>query len=528
MSSARLLRILPGEPTAAMKEKAIDELWKGKLVENYAKYDENESTISPTMEDQKRFSNNDHDSATDPLISDMTDEENLPNRSELECSSKAEDFIHGNENEPKNSAVSSTSALDLFETDTNVYTDKNITECELPELVMSSKEVNYHIVKDICVDDGTSKEEMTAGGGLTGSCLEYTKDVAVNECGTDEGEDGKSVVPIGPKSASEISFDKDTPGESDPRDSIKAGVMQGDVTSEVKSDLSEKGSFVNNMLPMQEFGSQSFHRSFVNSINGEENDVSQPLDQQIPSGEASEKVQSSNLSYNSKMESENITFNLNSPKPAAACSANESIDTVNEQSIESRDVHYHKDVNSDNLSDTSPVQCASIKNESTGNVREQRLKDENHDNSAATCSKDGMGIENLEKSPDHKDMRSEEQSLGQVLYAGHRDKTTRNAHDQALEMINTSKHVDGNLKAQWDEGESSFSAGDHVTYSGPIPFSGSLSLRSESSAATSTRSFAFPVLQPESNASPVRMVKSDRRQFRKHKDWRSGLLCCRF
>lgn len=170
-----------GEPTAAMKEKAIDELWKGKLVENYAKYDENGSRISPTMEDQKRFSNNDRDSATDPLISDMTDEENLPNRSELECSSKAEDFIHGNENEPKNSAVSSTSALDLFETDTNVYTDKNITECELLELVMSSKEVNYPVVKDICIDAGIPKEETTAGGGLTGSCLEYSKEVAVNE-----------------------------------------------------------------------------------------------------------------------------------------------------------------------------------------------------------------------------------------------------------------------------------------------------------------------------------------------------------
>ncbi|CAA3007303.1 Hypothetical predicted protein [Olea europaea subsp. europaea] len=120
------------------------------------------------MEDQKRFFNNDRDSITDPWVSDMTDKENLPNRSELECSSKAEDFIHGNEKKPENSAVSSVSALDLFETDTNVYTDKNITECELLELVMSSKEVNYPVVKDICIDAGIPKEETTAGGGLTG------------------------------------------------------------------------------------------------------------------------------------------------------------------------------------------------------------------------------------------------------------------------------------------------------------------------------------------------------------------------
>lgn len=52
-------------------------------------------------------------------------------------------------------------------------------------------------------------------------------------------------------------------------------------------------------------------------------------------------------------------------------------------------------------------------------------------------------------------------------------------------------------QTQHDIGESSFSAVDPlaslVTYSGPIAYSGSISLRSESSAA-STRSFAFPML----------------------------------
>ncbi|XP_044490202.1 uncharacterized protein LOC123214481 isoform X2 [Mangifera indica] len=80
-------------------------------------------------------------------------------------------------------------------------------------------------------------------------------------------------------------------------------------------------------------------------------------------------------------------------------------------------------------------------------------------------------------------------------------------------------------------GESSFSAtgptSGLITYSGPIAYSGSLSLRSDSST-TSTRSFAFPILQPEWNCSPVRMAKADRRHFRKHKCWKQGLLCCRF
>ncbi|KAI4386426.1 hypothetical protein MLD38_004358 [Melastoma candidum] len=80
-------------------------------------------------------------------------------------------------------------------------------------------------------------------------------------------------------------------------------------------------------------------------------------------------------------------------------------------------------------------------------------------------------------------------------------------------------------------GESSFSyagpVSGSVTYSGPIAFSGSLSVRSDSST-TSTRSFAFPILHNEWNSSPVRMAKGDRRHLRKHRGWRYGILCCRF
>ncbi|KAK1316989.1 hypothetical protein QJS10_CPA05g02047 [Acorus calamus] len=67
----------------------------------------------------------------------------------------------------------------------------------------------------------------------------------------------------------------------------------------------------------------------------------------------------------------------------------------------------------------------------------------------------------------------------------------------------------------------------HITYSGQIPFSGSISLRSDSST-TSARSFAFPVMHSEWNSSPVKMAKADRRHVRKHRGWRDRLLCCRF
>ncbi|KAG5391978.1 hypothetical protein IGI04_021941, partial [Brassica rapa subsp. trilocularis] len=65
----------------------------------------------------------------------------------------------------------------------------------------------------------------------------------------------------------------------------------------------------------------------------------------------------------------------------------------------------------------------------------------------------------------------------------------------------------------------------HITYSGPISISESLSARSDGSTV-SANSFAFPVLQGEWNSSPARMVRAKKRQ---EKGWRHySLICCRF
>ncbi|WVZ74848.1 hypothetical protein U9M48_022973 [Paspalum notatum var. saurae] len=66
-----------------------------------------------------------------------------------------------------------------------------------------------------------------------------------------------------------------------------------------------------------------------------------------------------------------------------------------------------------------------------------------------------------------------------------------------------------------------------VSMSGHIAYSGNISLRSDSST-TSTRSFAFPVLQREWISSPVRMAKAERRRTRHGRAWRKGLICCKF
>lgn len=76
--------------------------------------------------------------------------------------------------------------------------------------------------------------------------------------------------------------------------------------------------------------------------------------------------------------------------------------------------------------------------------------------------------------------------------------------------------------------ESSFS-GANITLDAVAPSAhiGNTSLRSDSST-TSTRSFAFPVLQTEWNSSPVRMAKADHRRFRRDRGWGYRVLCCKF
>ncbi|KAG6469862.1 uncharacterized protein LOC122032308 [Zingiber officinale] len=59
-------------------------------------------------------------------------------------------------------------------------------------------------------------------------------------------------------------------------------------------------------------------------------------------------------------------------------------------------------------------------------------------------------------------------------------------------------------------------------FSGPIAYSGNISMRSDSST-TSARSFAFPIMQREWNTSPVKMAKA-----RKTRSWRMVLICCKF
>eukprot|EP00262_Sarcandra_glabra_P000708 TRINITY_DN1082_c0_g2_i2.p1 TRINITY_DN1082_c0_g2~~TRINITY_DN1082_c0_g2_i2.p1 ORF type:complete len:137 (+),score=12.22 TRINITY_DN1082_c0_g2_i2:196-606(+) len=115
--------------------------------------------------------------------------------------------------------------------------------------------------------------------------------------------------------------------------------------------------------------------------------------------------------------------------------------------------------------------------------------------------------------------------------------TIESAYERTLNLFSEHGLLDGpttsNQRSLINHGQARSSlsgtvslSGRHL-YLGSTQYSGSISLRSESSTA-STRSFAFPILHSDWPDSPIKMAKADRSNFRKRRGWKLALLCCRF
>ncbi|CAK9177522.1 unnamed protein product [Ilex paraguariensis] len=465
-----------------------DELWSTTKLESSVVDDltngnekENNDSVAPCSIHLELFQK-----VTD-LVSETNEREELWSTPELECTVVVDDFTNGNENEYSDSVAPCSIHSQSFDKDTDLYTDKNVMECDLPELIVCYRESTYQIVKDICIDEGvfcedkilTENSEVDQKGlhtslpcdenkqtaevresadigllvpnGLTSSSEKDCDDNSAKDSWTKEKRDTELFIPDELKSSSEDGIDMDAAKECGPGDSIQIGEADSNATDKFRDDASREEFFSSGMLPQLEFASQKSLKSLLESSDNDGNEVKQHsaqiscaeavLDSPVMASAAEDldkNDSADNLSYNSKVDSGIITLYFDSSKSAAS-GRDENPENVHEQPFESQILHNHDDGASDNLSIASQVQRGG--------------------------------------------------------------------------------------------GESSFSTAGPVsglvTYSGSIAFSGSISLRSDSST-TSTRSFAFPILQPEWNSSPVRMAKADRRRFRKNTGWRQGLLCCRF
>ncbi|XP_073057635.1 uncharacterized protein [Primulina eburnea] len=526
------------------EENCGNEHWSAKSVNGFSKDHEGGTKDFPRKEDQHgllyHLSGENGDS--DSLSSETKDEDKSWRSREFECSLMVEKSEHHNEDDVQDSGhilISASSFLDPYPDSDG---DKIKLDFDLPELEVCYKETNYHIVKDACADEIMPVEdniliendncehredlevrvgeEPVISDGSTDSFLENTKRVTADESGSKEETKDVLIEEGKPKSLADSSLEKDTAKDHDADDSIQTD-------KNVNGALGEE-TFVVSSLPIQEFGTRSFLRSFLNSLDIEENTIVQPRNDKqvlfgesvsesfaVSSAEQKEEIQARSMLYRSRVERRSITFNFNSPLPV-----------IPGDVIESQGLHEHE-----NLWETSKY--------STGNIPDRSL-DAYYSNSSSTSpvhyfiNEDSSYEKCQETSTDKQDTRSVDLSTDdQVQIFSNKIPSPPNNEGQEIEL-HFPKHERGNSdnvsvvsQIHYDEADSSHSAASFVMFSGPIAYSGSLSLRSDGSA-TSTRSFAFPVLQSEGNRSPVRMENTDLRHYQKHKYWRSGLLCCRF
>ncbi|XP_057777427.1 uncharacterized protein LOC130995938 [Salvia miltiorrhiza] len=396
-----------------------------------------------------------------------------------------------------------------------LFTDKSVLECRLPELEVCYREIDCQILKDICVDEGRPEEDANEIESSIfplppndNDGLEAKEDSSMDadsftadQCGSKEENDGKKL----------ISMEKT---DSCLENAVETSEACSDGAGRAETNSSDD-SLADRKLPDEDIG------TLPDQVLDQVAVLQTPAASSAEAGGTRKDVQATCLAYNSKIENGTIIFNFSSPDGVVV--GNGMPEDVKEQSAESGDAH--KDVNAEILpaSMEAKVQCAS--NGEDDSHQQSLVSNEGNSDGGSTIS---------EGSPEHKQANSDDISMDDSPFKSPSNTgpvATNDAQASQANCPNPDKRESGDVpvanQLQHDMGETSFSAASMITYSGPIAYSGSLSHRSDGST-TSGKSFAFPVLQSEWNSSPVRMAKADRRDFRKHKGWRSGLLCCRF
>ncbi|KAF5945472.1 hypothetical protein HYC85_015700 [Camellia sinensis] len=181
-----------------------------------------------------------------PVASEIHDKDEFWNTPELDCAMVVEDYTNGNGNGneardsmklfEKNSCADEngnenevrdenefndsvdpftipSGKMELFEKSTDLYADKNVMKCELPELIVCFKESTYHVVKDICIDEGLPFEDKilieSESDNDKGLHTVLPSDENCNGGKMKENKDTELLSPDGSKSSSENEDDED-------------------------------------------------------------------------------------------------------------------------------------------------------------------------------------------------------------------------------------------------------------------------------------------------------------------------------
>ncbi|KAG7558663.1 hypothetical protein ISN45_Aa05g003000 [Arabidopsis thaliana x Arabidopsis arenosa] len=351
------------------------------------------------------------------------------------------------------------------------YMDKNVTACDLPEIVVCYKENTYHVVKDICVDEGVPvQEKFLFGEKDSVKCSSNS-----NQCGSEDliKADKANVNPSETKSAEANVDDSEFCNDHKTDRDVEESSREDFADAEGSSDYNQE-----HLIVTEEAKASPTHGLNPSQIEPDENSK----DEVAISSETDSKE---SLTLGDILSREDEQKSLN-----------------------------HGNISSDSHEEQSPSQLQD---------KEKRSLETTAIETELEKTEEPKPVE--EKLPSASTTTSQEPNKT----CNEPEKPETENHHQQNSLVGNSYEDDKLSSSRF--GETSFSAAEsvsisgHITYSGPIAYSGSLSVRSDAST-TSGRSFAFPILQSEWNSSPVRMAKADKR--RQKGGWRHTLLCCRF
>ncbi|KAJ6726451.1 18S PRE-RIBOSOMAL ASSEMBLY PROTEIN GAR2-LIKE PROTEIN [Salix purpurea] len=411
------------------------------------------------------------------------------------------------------------------------YMDKSVMERELPELIVCYKENTYH-VKDICVDDGAPLQDKFLFD--TDANEKNVSERDMNNEMVKEMSDPGMLIPDMMKSSSEkqnvdlylpvpdalVSSEKkglkyDLFPDCDPKHLMLKEKVDY-VTKKDADDASKEILSLRDLFLMSELGTK-----FTQS-NASNHSMDKAEQQPLLCPRENAILETDSASEESENCSEK-TISVSSALVSAAeeldngCEAATLAIPTQDPAYQEAD-HGHKEavlVSPTHISaaeDSKETKLASHALDSISEEVTRRIVDDlPYDSKTETQS---ISLDDVSSTPTGR--AREPQNNGARIFSRFEDPNAESLSGGQL---------------QYADGESSFSSSGPlfglISHSGRVAYSGSISLRSDSST-TSTRSFAFPILQSEWNSSPVRMAKADRRHFQKPRKWMQGLLCCGF
>ncbi|KAG6426181.1 hypothetical protein SASPL_110399 [Salvia splendens] len=389
-----------------------------------------------------------------------------------------------------------------------LFTDKNVLECDPPVSEVCYREIGCQMLKDICVDEGRfEKDSNEIESRMPPLPPNDNVDLETKE---DPSMDAKSITgdQCGSKEENDrVKFISQKKLDSYLENAVEASGACFDGASKAGTN-SSNGSLADRKLPNETSG------YMPDQVLDQEAVPECPAASSAKAEGTRKDVQANRLAYNRKVDDGTIIFHFRSPDGVVV--GNSVTEDVTEQSAE--------DVNAEDLPAAVEAKVPFTSNRDDS-LQQSLVSNAGYSDSGPATNEGSL----IHKEEDSDDIPPDD---GPVQSPSNKSPVATN-DPQASEANapNHDKKDSGDVpvanQLQHDMGETSFSAASMIAYSGPIAFSGSLSHRSDGST-TSGKSFAFPVLQSDWNSSPVRMAKADRTSFRKHKGWRSGLLCCRF